>query len=478
MAYIRKGKVQIMNNRGSITIFFSMILMVVISVVCAALEAARYSCVSCILSMTSDSVADSVFAGYDRQLWDKYRLLFYPYPDMMAASAEEYADSYFGFNLESPLVNVWGIKDVSVSIDNKISVYDNGGLPFLDSVSAYMRSNSIEIKPEEYERSEEIVKAAMQIGEEFEDLMNGSKQELIDLLSRLSDSNITIQDLENNNKVIECLNKSAFSEIISFSSLSANEINSSGLSSGIFDKYNKVLQYTDQDFEFLYQYIDMFLNSYTCFEPDNSELIYEQEYVLYGMASDKENLEETINQLIKLREGINYSSICGSKELMTKAYCAAEGFVHNMHDIEAAVKLICILWTYAESVNDVKGLINGGFLLLEKGSDDWNIDVNDALTGNWDQELKGEGLNYQEYLQLLFRLQAKDDVCLRVMDIIDSNMRISEKDFLLANCIYNANLKLDFDVESKFILISAIKSISGKAIKEYKITKSCNGGYA
>lgn len=442
------------NNRGAVTIFFSMVLLVVISVVCVVLETARYYCASTILAMAADSAVDSVFAGYDRLLWDKYRLLLHPCPDRMAAQTEDYANDLLGCGMDSSVRNRWGIKTVNVTTENKVSVYDDGGQPFINSISDYMEYQGNDMKPETYEQPEEFIRDAMEKGKLFEELMDENKQELITW--------------------------PAFSENIEYSLLSANEINPAELSSGVMSANKNELKCAEQDTKFLCQYIALFLDSFARHGSDDETLMYEQEYVLCGLPSDKENMEETIKQLIILREGINYDYICGTEDMLAAINHAAESFARQPEKAEGeetAERLIGVLWAYAEAVNDVKNILNGGRVPLAKDSESWNLDIGDVFAGNWNAECEREGFDYQEYLQLLLRLQPVQDVCIRTMDIIDSNMRLYENDFLLADCVYNACLKLEFSVKSGYISIPALKDMSAKNINEYKITKVCEGGY-
>ena len=64
---------------GQITVFVSMILMLLFAFLCVLMESARTAGARWYLQMAASSSMDSVFSQYHRQLWDRYRLLFAEY---------------------------------------------------------------------------------------------------------------------------------------------------------------------------------------------------------------------------------------------------------------------------------------------------------------------------------------------------------------------------------------------------------------
>ena len=64
---------------GQITVFVSMILMILLAFLCVLLESARTAGARWYLQMAASSSMDSVFSQYHRELWEQYRLLFAEY---------------------------------------------------------------------------------------------------------------------------------------------------------------------------------------------------------------------------------------------------------------------------------------------------------------------------------------------------------------------------------------------------------------
>lgn len=77
---------------GQVTVFVSMIMMILFAFLCVLLESARTAGARWYLQMAASSAMDSVFSQYHRELWEKYRLLFAEYE-----SGEEIEVDFDGF---------------------------------------------------------------------------------------------------------------------------------------------------------------------------------------------------------------------------------------------------------------------------------------------------------------------------------------------------------------------------------------------
>ncbi len=63
-----------MKRSGQITVFFSLVLMCIFSLMCGLLESARTAGSRYYLKMAADSAMDSLFSQYHKEVWDQYRL--------------------------------------------------------------------------------------------------------------------------------------------------------------------------------------------------------------------------------------------------------------------------------------------------------------------------------------------------------------------------------------------------------------------
>lgn len=85
-----------MRVKGQVTVFLSLIIMCVFTLICGLLESARTAGARWYMQMAVSSSLDSVFSQYHRPLWDSYRLLFAEYEDgeELAADFERYLTPY------------------------------------------------------------------------------------------------------------------------------------------------------------------------------------------------------------------------------------------------------------------------------------------------------------------------------------------------------------------------------------------------
>ena len=64
-------------NRGSISVFLALVLVPVLILTMALLESVRNQGMAVFTETAGYAAADSVFAGFDRDVFDEYGLLFY-----------------------------------------------------------------------------------------------------------------------------------------------------------------------------------------------------------------------------------------------------------------------------------------------------------------------------------------------------------------------------------------------------------------
>lgn len=139
---------------------------------------------------------------------------------------------------------------------------------------------------------------------------------------------------------------------------------------------------------------------------ENSALSYEVEYILQQGTGDRENLKKTLQELLVIREAANAAFLFGSG-LRSQAAEAA-GVIASlllMPEITEAVETVILFaWAYAESVKDIRILLKGGRVPVQKSEASWNTPFSRLLTyrSHLDsyREVE-EGWSYKEYLGAL-----------------------------------------------------------------------------
>ena len=182
-----------------------------------------------------------------------------------------------------------------------------------------------------------------------------------------------------------------------------------------------------------------------------------------------EYLKNTVNQIIAIREAMNLMSLLKDPEkrreaeLLAAAITGASGIAPL---VSVTTFFILTVWALAESVEDVKALLEGGKVPFLKQGREWRV----SLTGLAEsgtalfRELgasgnEGEGLDYQSYLKLLFWLSGLPKKEYRMMDMIQKNIRTGQPSFLMRKCAYR--------LEAEYKGRGTVIPISKKAVKAY-----------
>jgi len=160
--------------------------------------------------------------------------------------------------------------------------------------------------------------------------------------------------------------------------------------------------------------------------PEESTYLYgEQEYILSGRNTDEANRKSARNKIIALREVLNMVYLESNPEL--RDACIAAGEVITLgQGGPAAGHAIMAAWALAESINDYELLIHGKPVSFFKNESCWAIDLDSVL----ENESRGcvdtgygIGDDYTDYLMYLLYLTGENTKILRMLDLIELNLR-------------------------------------------------------
>lgn len=160
-------------------------------------------------------------------------------------------------------------------------------------------------------------------------------------------------------------------------------------------------------------------------EDDDSFFKYELEYILAGKTSDEGNLKSTKNRIIAIREAMNIAYINQNPQMRDLALTIAE-LISSPAAAQATQQALIAAWAYAESVNDYRLLVHGKKVPLMKDDDSWAINLKSIITNPNPEYIdtnNEKGNTYNEYLQAMIFLTNKDNRLLRMMDLIEINMK-------------------------------------------------------
>lgn len=204
-------------------------------------------------------------------------------------------------------------------------------------------------------------------------------------------------------------------------------------------------------------------------------LDYQIEYILCGKESDQENLKGVVNRLLLLREGSNFLYALSNQEMQTQAGALAAAIVGVLAvpGLVTVTKMALLLaWAYGESLLDVRTLLSGGRIALEKTAATWKLSlenlgkITELLQEDGSSDQKG--LTYREYLRMLLFTGKKAQYPMRGLDLIEANLRMedSTKYFRTDACIEQIKADTKWQVNPLFMRVSgAFLGIGEETIK-------------
>lgn len=221
------------------------------------------------------------------------------------------------------------------------------------------------------------------------------------------------------------------------------------------------------------QYILDFFGSYGD-EKKDTALDYEIEYIINGKEKDSENLSMTAEKIVAIRSGFNIISIIKDEAKMEETLSLATA-VAGISGSPLVIKLtqlgIIAAWASAESVADVKNLMNQKKVALIKDASQWNLSLSglmkmDSVTKKDDDT---GGLSYKDYLRYLLSA-GKHVICVnRTMDVIELNMKKKyNPNFRIADCISKVEITCVYNAKKMFFAFGNKKFYEIKVSQKYE----------
>ena len=443
-------------KKASITIFLSLLTILFIGFIMAMTEHARIVGLRQRLTSATDSAMDSLFSMYDRDLLDEFDLLLLNEANLKDnREPKDVVESYLTMNLDSKpdhlflSGNLYKGKNVSVEIENTVSVIENEGELFARSVLEFMKYRTLGIAVEKVQEQledlkkgedakteaqqgqdqeqesvkEQLAKKTEEEKEQYEDVLEESWLDKIEKLKRDGWLNFVLP----------------FDQAASGYAVTSTDLPSKWRTVN-FTWYHSAISEMEESFLFT-EYLLEHCRCFTSGEKTKG-MAYELEYVLNGKTSDKENVKSTVNSLLLMREGLNLFSALKDSALSSQAQAAATALV-GWTGIYPAVKLTQFAmlagWSFAEAIVDVRTLLSGGRIPIIKNAESWTLSLSqiaDFLDGDLFLTAKEQdGLMYDDYLRLLLYTQGRSDRRYYTMDVIQLRMRETNSEFSMTDCL-------------------------------------------
>ena len=405
--------------KGEITVFLSLIFLLLISFITIMIEIAFIQVSKNYARADMSSAVESLFAEYQRDLLQHYGIF---------AIEATYETGDFSYDRVLQRAEYYGAEGIDMDISYVRLLTDHNGRGFYEQAVAYIKSKlDMEIRPdirEVIERWEEKQHSAKEI-------QNLTYEVTRNLDHMLSQGEVSIPSENNPIETITNLTEYSLLSLIvpSQERLSKNVITIENVASrrALRQGYGKN---SNLDYGMFCRFIfsEYLLHKFQCAVSEKQEqgLSYEIEYLIAGKPSDQENLEVVANQLLLLRVVQNYEFLLQDMGRQEEARAMAEMLLTIYEDTEnigIMKQAILLAWAYEEGAADVKALLN---------------DEENDVEGRYNIG----GLSYRDYLRILLFMGEKKHLTMRAIDLIELNL--SEREglafFKADNCIVNLGI--------------------------------------
>lgn len=443
---------------ASVSVYAVLVFTVILSLVLLMVETARENAVRMKLECAMDLSLYSVFAEYNRQLLEQYDLFFvdtsYGYeggsPERTKEHLWAYMDDNFALNQSVGIKkDLLQMQVADVRIVNYSLASDNQGLLFKRQAVSYMKDTYGLTVPQRLQTQLDTVSERRLLTRDItgERLSNQSIIDNYEIPPRKVGENkweeVELEnpaDGVNGARGILGLVLGADTQLSTVAIRKSAYISERDCAQGSGLVERKGLQPTD---ELIFnEYLLDKCGSYTE-QKEGGLMHYQLEYILEGKEVDVDNLKAVVSKLLFLREvdNVTYLFADAGKVAEAEALALAVTSAVASPELTEPVKIsLLFAWAYAESVYDVRMLLEGGKVPLVKSSDTWHYSLSGMLGFAADTAVDTEhssGITYEDYLRIFLALENSEKKTMRAMDIVEMDIRntAGNKAFCMDRCM-------------------------------------------
>lgn len=443
---------------ASVSVYAVLVFTVILSLVLLMVETARENAVRMKLECAMDLSLYSVFAEYNRQLLEQYDLFFvdtsYGYeggsPERTKEHLWAYMDDNFALNQSVGIKkDLLQMQVADVQIVNYSLASDNQGLIFKRQAVSYMKDTYGLTVPQRLQTQLDTVSERRLLTRDItgERLSNQSIIDNYEIPPRKVGENkweeVELEnpaDGVNGARGILGLVLGADTQLSTVAICKSAYISERDCAQGSGLVERKGLQPTD---ELIFnEYLLDKCGSYTE-QKEGGLMHYQLEYILEGKEVDVDNLKAVVSKLLFLREvdNVTYLFADAGKVAEAEALALAVTSAVASPELTEPVKIsLLFAWAYAESVYDVRVLLEGGKVPLVKSTDTWHYSLSGMLGFATDTAVDTEhssGITYEDYLRIFLALENSEKKTMRAMDIVEMDIRntAGNKAFCMDRCM-------------------------------------------
>lgn len=496
-----------MEKKASVTVTFSLVLTLIISMLLVTLEHAYVKSGHVIVYETLNKAMESVLGNYSAPLYTQYGLMALPMaPDEMYTNSDEMgkdiADTINGaLNPAKKGTDgfIYQSKGVDVQIDNKLKLTD-------DNCNALMSQI----------REAAIADAVVFLGEEIGDLKGIKFDNLSGLLSNITGNEIKFEEDSSKQSSEEKDAKTLYDDLLDFlnmgfasmwfgdvddishkavyqedlpsfeldgeifetSMYGELEIDESSILDGSYienlidDSYlSRFIDVINDKFEYVTD--DLLLATYANLNLDNyindkvdGKLKYEQEYVVFGSTSDAANIKEASWAIFGIRLAANLLFILSDDMIKGALSSIISSAILGTPLGIAIIALLGVVLAVENAIVETAALLKGKNVVFIPTALSQCVTISEMFNFSkrvvQEKALKYQGgsgvaLGYGGYLYVFMLMTGRDRLVKRILDIIDINMKkIYNEKFDILQCYVGFSCKVRVKLRSRFYNIHHI----------------------
>ena len=487
----RQGRYH-MDPKGSVTVFFSLIITVVFSLILTSVMAVKIQAGRMTLANSADQALFSLFSEYDRDLADRYGLFFLDMGmdtgamcpgeciDFLDECAARILDPSEGTFIRRGR-NILNISAKTTSIDAYRLLFESGGAAAASQIVDYMKDTSaislISALSGSLTHNSAVTNNMENAGHNINmnvinDAFASSGSEGAGEGSG-EDGTGPAADPESIKKTFRFIDTAGKINIWRHRSLIDLVVKDPGSISGkVFDISQAarcaphpeslgVISFKNDPDTFMNlllinEYILSHTGNYTHPSEDTS-LTYQLEYVISGRPCDRDCLSYVINRLMLIRLGTNFVSINSDSALKAEvsALAAVMAAVFMIPELEPVFEAaVAAAWSWGESIIDIRTLLSGGRIPLLKNSSNIRVTLDDlasVFTGADSLCISDpSGLSYTDYMRIFLNAKSRNETFPRFLDTVQDTVRTScgRPAFRLDMCADEMEITLGADIEN------------------------------
>lgn len=434
-------------KKGEITAFLSLIFVLLVSFILAMVESASIQTVKNQKRLDVDRAIFSLFGEYQKNLLEEYQVF---------ALDSTYESGEYEEGLLLDRMAYYGSMGITQEITDIQLLTDNNGQAFREQVIKYMESKTgitlVQNLTGLASRWEEREIQGEEMSEQLEEVLSENEESLSDLLPEEAGGELTVSK----GAILSLVLPSDFQ--LSGKTIRPEEQVSGRTcrtGRGSFPERSGSTGGVEEKLLFEQYFMEKFSNAMEQ-KGENRNLDYEVEYILCGKESDAENLKSVVYQLLMFRFASNYAYLMSdtAKQGEAEAMAATASILLVNPELEPMIKqLILILWSFGESIMDLRSLLSGKKIAFTKKAENWQLQLSGLFKlGKTEDTLEGKddenGLTYQQYLHILTFIKGDTRLTMRTLDRVEQNL-IQEKElsfFRADACVTKIKLQNTADI--------------------------------